>query len=422
MISSAFDPDARRLGQDLFEVRLTQELVLRGVLGQEKLEEALRQQVILGGHLATNLWELRLVDGKRLTQISAEILGVPVADPKLINAAPAEVRRIFTREFVSQSHILPFCVVGSVLQVATAEPWNMMMLGRAAFHGGYPVEPYFMPEVPLSALLEKIYAIPTSARFWLGVHANEKRAKPADPFMHDEPAGEEEAKPNTLLSYVSSEVAKLRGRRQAAAGKLGERARLIVQPLSAAEVEAAVPKPVVPILEIKQAYTALEGARDRDAVGSVLLRLALGRGRRALLFMRRESAWVGWMGEGEGVSSDKVSILSLPDLPDTFYSLVAQTGSHYLGPMQPNIAYAPLLLALGGGKPRSFAFLPVRLRGRLVFGVYLDGGPEGYVSADVSDILLLAQRVPAALERLIAERKAAKAPPASETEGQSSAS
>src|SRR5690606_1511645 len=107
-----------------------------------------------------NLWELGLVDGKKLTELSAELMGVPVADPKVVSEAPAEVRRIFTREFVEQSRILPMRLQGPVLQVATAEPWDMLGLGRAAHHGGYPVEPFFLAEVPLAALMEKLYEIP----------------------------------------------------------------------------------------------------------------------------------------------------------------------------------------------------------------------------------------------------------------------
>src|SRR5688500_18132086 len=98
-----FDTSAgRRIGQDLFEVRLTQELLSRGVITPAALEDALRQQVVLGGQLATNLWELGVVDGKTLTEVSAQILGVAVADPKGLVETPADVRRLFSRDFVEK--------------------------------------------------------------------------------------------------------------------------------------------------------------------------------------------------------------------------------------------------------------------------------------------------------------------------------
>jgi hypothetical protein len=401
--------DSRRVGQDLFELRLAQELVDRELLTPEKLEEVLRQQVILGGHLATNIWELRLIDGRRLTEISAEILGVEVADAKLVSEASPQVRRLFAKEFVEQSRVLPFRLTGSVVQVATAEPWDHLTLGRAASHGGYPVEPFFLPEVPMSALLEKLYDIPTSARFWVGVHANEGRGR-RDPGS-DQPVLvlEQGDKPQShLMSFVSAEVQKLRSHRRRGREALAQRARIIVQPLAEDDLAAGEEAPFEPLVDLKSASIALDTAMNRDGVGMALLRFALSKGKRAVLFMRRDATWVGWLGEGIDVDKSKVHALSIPDLPDTFFGLVAQTGSHYLGPMAPHMAYAPLLLAIGGGKPRSVVFMPVRLRGRLVFGLYLDGGADAFVSADIGDILVLAQRAPVALERLLTARQAAR--------------
>jgi hypothetical protein len=403
---SGMGEGAGRFGQDRFELRLARELVERGHVTHEGLEAALRQQVVVGGHLATNLWELRLVDGKRLTELSAELLGVPVADPKVANEAPADVRRLFTQQFVEEYRVLPLRVVGAVLQVATAEPWDMLMLGRAAHHAGYPVEPHFLAEVPLAALLEKLYDIPTSARFWAGVEHSDKR--PSRPFLEGGiPRSLDEGKKpkSLLLDFVSSEVAKLRiGRPRPAA--LG--APIVVQPLGEKELLAAEPAPLVPLPTLKAAHEALAAAQTRDAIGAVLLRFALGRGKRALLFVRRAVMWAGWMGAGEGVLSPKVTSLLIPTVPGTIFGLVAETGGHYLGPMQAHVSYAPLLLALGGGRPRSAALLPVHQNERLIFGLYLDGGADAHVSTDVADLMVLAQRVPKALERVLKQRVATR--------------
>lgn len=65
----------------------------------------------------------------------------------------------------------------------------------------------------------------------------------------------------------------------------------------------------------------------------------------------------------------------------------------------------PLLQALGGkSRPKSVGLFPVHFGGKLVLGIYLDGGPGKYVSTDVADILVLAQQVPTALERLVQRR------------------
>jgi len=469
--------DSPRLGQDIFEARLTDALLARGLVSSEKLQEALRQQVLLGGHLATNLWELHLVDGKELTQLSAELLNVPIADPKDVGAVPADVRRLFTRDFIEQLRVLPMRIVGSVLQVATAEPWDLLTLGRAAYQTGYPVEPFFVAEVPLAALMEKIYSIPTTARFWFGVQTNERRAQKA---ARGETESEQEtaARRSALMTYVSSEVAKLRTRRkrrgapepegasaappvpveptapveadrvadataaettvpepeagppEMAAGGIGRDeainaasaaasaarlapprprtptaatpgARLIVQPLDQLRSVEAPPEPITSLAE---ANALLDAATDRDEVGRVLLRFSLGKGRRVIVFVRRALLWAGWLGAGEGVDVRHLSSLLMPTAPGTIFGLVAGTGAHFLGPLAPHPVYAPFLAALGGARPRTCTLLPVHFHGRLVFGVYVDGGPGKRVTADIGELVILAQRVPAALERLIRQR------------------
>lgn len=457
-----------RLGQDIFEARLTDVLLARGLVTVEGLQEALRQQVVLGGHLATNLWELHLIDGKELSELSTEILNVPLADPKEVSAAPPEVRRLFTRDLIEQLRIVPIRVLGSVLQVATAEPWDLLTLGRAAYHCGYPVEPFFLAEVPLAALMEKIYGIPTTARFWFGVQTNERRAQK---LARGEVESEEEiaARRSVLLSFVSSEVAKLRrgrvrrppsnaemaarerlglqtawpppvaseggsppalcgapleaavpedisasfdapraavpaGGPRAPGGAPGE--RLIVQPLSR-EQAAAIEELPQPIATLAEALAALDAAEDRDALGAVLLRFALSKSKRVIVFVRRALLWAGWLGAGEGVDVLHLHSLLMPTAPGTLFGLVASTGAHYIGPLAPHPSYAPFLAALGGGRPRTAALLPVHFHGRLVFGVYLDAGPQKRVTNDIGELIVLAQRLPGALERLL-ERRLAK--------------
>ncbi len=398
-----------RVGQDLFELRFAQELVSRGYVSREQLEEALRQQIVVGGHLATNLWELRLCDGKRLTELSAELLGVPIANPKLVSEASAEVRRAFTLEFVEQHRIIPFRLAGAVLQVATAEPWDLLMLGRAAHHSGYPVEPYFLAEVPLAAMLEKLYDIPTSARFWMSVEKEEKKRVASFLDTQNLPVSESDSgrkHKSVLLDVVSAEVAKVRRGRARPKGLEPERRapgeRLVVQPLP--EVELVQEEDLEPIHDLATAKAALAAAPNRGAVGTVLLRFALSRGRRAILFVRRAMVWAGWMGDGQGLVPAKVASLLIPTVAGTIFGIVAETGGHYLGPMQPHVSYAPLLMALGGGRPRSVLLLPVHKGGRLIFGLYLDGGEDAFVSTDIADLIVLAQQVPEALERLVKSR------------------
>ncbi|MBN1962650.1 MAG: hypothetical protein JW841_17085 [Deltaproteobacteria bacterium] len=496
--------DNPRLGQDIFEARLSEVLLEHGIIRPEGLQEALRQQVLLGGHLATNLWELNFVDGKELTRISAELLNIAVADPRDIANADLEIRRLFTKEHIEQLRLLPIRVVGSVLQVATSEPWDLLTLGRAAFHCGYPVEPFFLAEVPLAALMEKIYGIPTTVRFWFGIQSNER----VTPKLVPRTTADNSSifsKKSSLVSDVQREISKIRNIRtqspviiknddqapinnnindtlisenlsnlncqtevatsitkqnseiqtsslndvqlgnitisdrgiapEAAISAATEAAvsnnnaakiindsraapastmaptfqpppineRLIVAPLTNAQA-AAIEAPPDAIATFAEANSALALANDRDEVGLVLLRFALSKAKRVVVFVRRALLWAGWMGAGEGVNVTHLHTLLMPTAPGTIFGLVANTGAHFIGPLQPSPAYAPFLSALGGGRPATAALLPIHFNGRLIFGLYLDAGPQKRVTADIGDLIVLAQRVPSALERLIQSR------------------
>lgn len=437
-------PDERsseggRKDQDVFEVRLANALLARGIVTQEKLDEALRQQVILGGHLATNLWEIRGADEQTLANVSAELLDLSIADMATVAKADTKVFRTLPRDLIANTRILPFHIVGSILQVATAEPWDVSALARAAFASGYPVEPFFIPEVPLVALLEKVLGIPMSARLRIAAAAFNELAGPviesAASGVANARLAEPELAASDLLPRVSADVERVRAARRkshddrgrpnarvsstdsrTASNDQGQKsepvastARVIVQPPTAAEIEAEAQRTPAenfePIADVARAMNLLEAADSRDAVGAALLRFALSRGRRAALFMRRDDMWVGWTAAGTAVVRDSVRNLSLPDTPGTFFGLVAKSGSHYVGRLDDNDSNAALLEALGGGAPRSLAFLPVRLRGRIVFGIYLDGGPDAFLHANMGDVLVLAQRVPSVLERLVAARR-----------------
>lgn len=366
-------PDAQQPHQERFEIKLVRSLLARKLVSTTGIDKALRQQVVLGGHLATNLWELRLVEGSTLSLISAEILEVPAADPGLMAKVQPVVLNLLPLDFVETARILPFRISGPVLQVATSEPWDLLQLGETAYHSGYPVQPYFMAEVPLMAFMQKLYGIAPSADFQL-------RAKRA---MEHAP---------TLT----------RGKRALKIAPRKETLRqTVVQPLKRTAVKRKpAPATQQPLWDLKAAQSKLENAATRNEVGMVLLRFALSKGKRAALFVRRGKNWAAWMGAGEGVDPEMLRSLLFPAVPGTIFGLVAETGGHYLGSVK--TVPLPLLKALGGQKkPRSVGLFPVQFGGKLVFGVYLDGGPGKYVATDVAEIFVLAQQVPAALEGLV---------------------
>ncbi|MFW5879120.1 MAG: hypothetical protein ACOCVR_04795, partial [Myxococcota bacterium] len=171
-------------------------------------------------------------------------------------------------------------------------------------------------------------------------------------------------------------------------------------------IAAPLPEPVPPrpIATLEEAVALMEKATGRDELGSVLLRFAMARGSRALLLTRRGRVWFGWLGAGQGVDPGSIPGLMLPSEPGTAFGLVGETGAPFLGPLAKNPVHDAFLARLGGARPGSVGLFPVHHRGKLVFGIYLDGGDGRNLSPDVGELLLLAQKAAMALQRLVLAR------------------
>lgn len=433
--------NARRVKQERFELQLARTLLDRSLVTAEQLEQAVRQQVVLGGHLATNLWELGYTSGKKLTQTSAELLGVPLADPSAVATAEEAILKLLSREFVQRSRLIPFAVEGSTLRVASCEPWDLQRLGEAARESGYPIEPYFLAEVPLMALLAKVYYISPGARFGRGFqhgkrHTPRSAATPADtaegqagrssspkPKAPEAPPSETTVRGDASTSRSRRPAAPLGGvsplrileKFELAGGEAVSAQHAppaaVVQPSAEQVPTPPEARSLDPIGHLATAQQKLDQAGSRDGVGEALLRFALSRGNRVALFVLRGDHWSGWTGAGPGVAAERIRSLSLPAAAGSIFGIVSETGGHHLGPLGDHPVHHTLLETLQDPEaeavpppPRSAALLPVHLGQRLVFGIYVDGGPGRLVSAQVADVMALGQRVPQVLRRLMEQR------------------
>lgn len=410
MISLDAAADTRRALQERFERRLVRRVLDDGLLASEAVEEALEQQVVLGGHLATALYELGLLDAVTLTRLSADVLGIRPADVRKVAAAPAGVRRLLPRALVERARLLPFAVEGRTLHLATAEPWDVAALEAASHASGRRVEAVFLAEVPLTRMLQRLYGVPLPARFELLPVLRRQRMARAT----GEAEGPEGPGGGELISQAEFEALYGRlGDATAAPGgddeAPGPEAPGTPDPEAAeeeilelgAEEEVAPPEP---ILELADALARLDAATDRAAVGDVLARFALSKGRRAALLVHHRGVWTGWAAAGEDVPAGAARALALPAAEGSILGVVSRMGSPVLGPLAEHPVNERLIEALGGGWPRSVGLFPVHWRSRVVFGIYLDGGEDADVATDVAEILVLAQRVAAILARLVDRR------------------
>ncbi len=388
--------------QEAFDRELAKLLVARGTITSAELQEALTEQVVAGGTLALNLWEIGLAGLDELTASGASIVGLPPVDfERALRAGPESLERIDT-EFVRRTELCPFEVDGKRLRVATARPWQLDLLDEARFKSGLAVEPCFMSDVALRRLLHRRCGITPPPRYrarpmfrpWRGAAGQAK----AQERVAEETRGEELTSEAEFLALYAPERA------------VPEPPKPDVEPqpsddedvLLSDVVEYQPPPTLTPIRRASDALLALEGAADRRALGEILVRFGLSTAKRVALFTIRKDVWIGWTGGGGDLTPERVGSIMVPAVQGTVFDLVASGGAPYLGPLSDHPIHRAFRLALGHGDTGSVGLFPVRHKGRVLFVIYLEAGER---ALDMSEVLVLAQRVPLTLERVAARRR-----------------
>jgi hypothetical protein len=170
----------------------------------------------------------------------------------------------------------------------------------------------------------------------------------------------------------------------------------------AAEVDEPPPKP----LTFAEAQKLLAQSDDRNDVGQTVLRFALGKWKRCLLFGVQGNVITGWQGFGVGIQPRKVRRIGLPLTAKSTFRLVHTTRSHFIGPIAKDAGTEAFYGLLGGNFPRTAVVLPLLVRGKVVHMLYVDNGPDQFTPPDIGELLILSQAVQRSYEAMISRRKA----------------
>ena len=381
--------------QQAFDRELGQLLVSRGTLSAAELQEALTEQVVAGGTLALNLWEIGLAGIEELTSSGATVVSLPPVEfERALCAGPETLERL-DAEFVRRTELCPFEIEAKRLRVATARPWQIDLLDEARFRSGLAVEPWFMSDVALRRLLHRRCGITPPPRYrarpmfrpWRGQAAVEKVQ------AAEEARGEELTSEAEFLALYAPESAP-----QAPMPDVAPEAS---DELVLSDIVEWRPPNLTPIRRADEALTALESAPDRRALGEILVRFGLSTAKRVALFTCRKDVWIGWTGGGADLTPERVAAIMVPVVPGTAFAQAAG-GAPYLGPLSDHPIHRAFRQALGPGDAGPVGLFPVRHKGRVLFAIYLEAGAR---TLDVSEVLVLAQRVPLTLERVAARRR-----------------
>lgn len=385
--------------QEQFDDRLAEALAERGMIDEQERQECLTEQVVMGGTLSLNLWELGLADAGRLTEVGAELVGLPPADSKAAARASKELLGLISRQLVEEHRILPLSLRDNVLRLATATPWRVDTCDAVRFHTGCEVECLYMCDVSLVRLLDRLYGIPARPRY---------RANPTPRLRVEELRGpgeeehtlEELSTEDQFLALYARDLVEDRGTDGAAAPRSSS-ARAVPDPTAR---PALPPAPPARARDLRRALAALGRAGSREEIGEAVTSFCLTKAKRVALFTCRSSKWLGWTGAGRGISAERVRSMVVPLSAGSVFALLDASGSLYLGPLAPLPVHDCFLAALGGIRPGTVALVPVRYQRRMVFALYLDDGEGADLTPDVREIVALAGRVPAALQRLVRAR------------------
>ena len=430
--------------QESFDRQLGQLLLSRGALRPSDLEEALTEQMIAGGGLGLNLWELGLMGIESLTRAGADVVRLPAVDYAAALRTPRAALTKLDADFARDAALCPIAIEGRKLTVATARPWRLDLIDAAGFRSGLAIRPSFACDIAVHRLLYRLYGIPAARRYRANpvprVPSKSRSSATAVPVVVEESFGELTSQEEFLALYASDPASRAaqpivpeslpadspldhepaeRAARQSLAEAGSARPSSRRDPQDVGDVEELVlsdwiQDPVVPppstsgalepIATAELALQALEAAQDRAALAEVLVRFGLSVAARAALFVCRAQTWIGWSGGGGGLTPARVAGVMVPVIDGTVFSLVHGSGAPFLGPLPAHAVHRAFRVALESREGASVGLFPVRHRGRVTFLIYLEASPGR--GLDVGEVLLLAQRVPATLERIVASRRA----------------
>jgi len=178
------------------------------------------------------------------------------------------------------------------------------------------------------------------------------------------------------------------------------------EPEQISEEPVEEPEPEIPKLGFAEATKQLmEKTKNRDDLAKAVLGFAQGFFKRAVLFTVRGEQIFGWYGIGPKIKIRQIQQLLIPLTEPSVFKTTVDASCHYLGPMIPQPENDKFLQAVGGEKPNSVFLIPIIWQTKVVYVLYGDNGQGENAPFDIGELLILAQKLPAAIERLIEEKK-----------------
>ncbi|HEX3761443.1 MAG TPA: hypothetical protein VHW23_22255 [Kofleriaceae bacterium] len=363
-------------------------LLRNAAIGLTQLEAALRNQVLYGGRLGTNLVELGYIDLELLSAYLAELSGLPIATPTLLDQADAGLIEQLGAEDAHRLRAIPLGYLGEgtgTVAVALVEPGDGRVVEQVAAKLGAQVTPYVVPELRALYYLEKLFGLPRRARF---VRAG--RAGRSSEHTHGDAPERRRTQPAMGMVMPPALTLEPRSRRGS----------------SSAPLVGTLPTAI----SFAGACERIDTATNRDQIADTFTSYAQGRCDALVVFLIRDGNALGWRAWVAPPAAPRKSIdeLSLPLGGASSLQSAHDAGQPFVG--TPPSAARPIekqLWAALGIQPEPFAVLvmPVLVKQRAVNLLYahLVGTPPP--NQLVTELGELAARAQASYLRLIRQAR-----------------
>lgn len=417
-------------------------IVQDGAISQAQLDEAIQNQVVFGGRLGTSLLELGYINSDQLGNYLAKMHRVPAINLEELNACPKGALNALGGKMASKHQCIPISVDKSSLSLVMMNPTDLAAIDEISFATSKRIKPHAAPELVILSLLEKYYDIARPMRFISfannivkePVKKEVTKAAPA-PKIKEKVGGvdvpkkvshrtidkgknaarkaEETKKPIEITDKEAAEaiqdISKLT--QVAPAEEVMEPVELeeeVVEELELLEEvedELELLEELPELLNLEEARERLLDVDDRDELSRVVLSFAHSYFKRSALFITRLGKVVGWYGMGDGIDATMVKSVMLPLNEPSIFKTVFDSQAFFLGAI-PETKYNDLFLkTIGGEQPQSAFLIPILFNGQVVNILYGDNGEGQPAPFDISELLILAPKVPLAFEQLIIKKK-----------------
>jgi hypothetical protein len=367
-------------------VKLGTLLLRNAAIGLTQLEAALRNQVLYGGRLGTNLVELGFLDLEVLSSYLAELSGLPIATPTLLDDADKTLLDKLGADDAHRLRAIPLGYLGEgtdTAAVAMVEPTDAMAVETLHARLGATISPYVVPELRALYYLERHFGTPRRARFIRTARAG------TDP---GELVGDERRKSQPYGGIAMPPTLTLEPRRRRSSSQI---------PLTHAVPTA---------LSYGATCERIDTAQNREQIADAFVDYGKGRCDALVVFLIRDGNAMGWRGyvAPPTRATRPIEELSLPLGGISALQTAHDSGQTYLGasPSPAKPLESSLWGALGAEPPPlEVLVVPVLVKQRPVNLVYthtLGGTPPQVLITELQD---LAARAQTAYLRLIRQTR-----------------